>query len=180
MLQHGNRQNYIYDMKQMTALGESCSRFERRAELATRDAADWLKCEYLQKHVGNEYSGIVTSVTSFGLFVQLEDFMIDGLVHVTSLKRDYYHFDAVHHRLVGEKTGRSYQLGDQVQVQVMRVDMEEKRIDFDLISSTSARFVEGGVPGRKDRNKERAAKPKTKKNTTGKKSKTSRKRKRKK
>lgn len=180
MLQHGSPQNYAYNMKQMMALGESCSRFERRAELASRDAADWLKCEYLQKHVGNEYSGIVTSVTSFGLFVQLEDFMIDGLVHVTSLKRDYYHFDAVHHRLVGEKSGRAYQLGDQVQVQVMRVDMEEKRIDFDLISSTSARFIEGGTPGREDRKKERTTQRKTKKKTTGKKSNTSRKRKRKK
>lgn len=179
MLQHGSRQNYAYDMNQMMTLGESCSRFERRAELASRDAADWLKCEYLQKHVGNEYSGIVTSVTSFGLFVQLEDFMIDGLVHVTSLKRDYYHFDAVHHRLIGEKTGRAYQLGDQVQVQVMRVDMEERRIDFDLISSTSSRFIEGGVPGRKDRKKERPGKHKTDRKNTGKKSKTSRKRKRK-
>ena len=124
----------------MTALGESCSNYERRAELATRDAADWLKCEYLTKHVGKEYHGIVTSVTSFGMFVQLEDLLIDGLVHVTSLKRDYYQFDAIHHRLIGEKSGRVYQLGDQVTVQVARVDMDERKIDFDLISSRSVRF----------------------------------------
>jgi len=139
-----NKTPYAYDLKVMTELGESCSRFERRAELATRDAADWLKCEFLQKHVGKQYEGIVTSVTSFGMFVQLNDLMIDGLVHVTSLKRDYYQFDSVHHRLIGEKTGRVYQLGDQVTVEVVRVDMDERKIDFDLISSVSSRFMEEG------------------------------------
>ncbi len=141
VLQTRNQQPFVYDVNAMTALGESCSRFERRAEDATREAADWLKCEYLQKHVGQQFSGIVTSVTSFGMFVQLEDLMIDGLVHVTSLKRDYYQFDAVHHRLIGESSGRVYQLGDQVEVQVARVDMDERKIDFDLISSNHARFI---------------------------------------
>ena len=141
VLQTQNQQAFAYDVNAMTALGESCSRFERRAEDATREAADWLKCEYLQKHVGQQFSGIVTSVTSFGMFVQLEDLMIDGLVHVTSLKRDYYQFDAVHHRLIGESSGRVYQLGDQVEVQVARVDMDERKIDFDLISSSHARFI---------------------------------------
>jgi ribonuclease R len=144
LLQTGSNKDYAYDLNAMTSLGESCSRFERRADLATRDAADWLKCEFLQKHVGKQYSGIVTTVTGFGMFVQLEDLLIDGLVHVTSLKRDYYQFDAAHHRLVGEKSGRIYQLGDQVMVQVMRVDMEERKIDFDLISSTSAKFQSEG------------------------------------
>ena len=118
----------------MTALGESCSRFERRAEDATRDASDWLKCEFLQKHIGNQYSGIVTAVTNFGLFVQLDELLIDGLVHVTALKRDYYHFDPAHHRLVGELSGRSYRLGDRLRVEVVRVDMEERKIDFDLVA----------------------------------------------
>ncbi len=161
LLRGGKQHDYVYQNDAMTALGESCSRYERRAEEATRDASDWLKCEFLQKHVGNEYDGIVASVTSFGLFVQLSDLMIDGLVHVTSLKRDYYQFDAAHHRLVGEKTGRIYQLGDLVRVQVARVDMEERRIDFDLIRSESNRFIGQEIEAQKKlRRKQKAAKPK--------------------
>jgi len=117
--------------------------------------------------VGNQYQGIVTTVTSFGMFVQLEELMIDGLVHVTSLKRDYYQFDAAHHRLVGEKSGRIYQLGDQVTVEVVRVDMEDRKIDFDLISSQSAKFSEGEKPsgGHKSKTKKSVRKdyPKSKK-----------------
>jgi ribonuclease R len=131
-IKHSNAAGFGYDLAQMTALGESCSRYERRAEDATRDAADWLKCEFLQKHIGKQYSGIVAAVTNFGLFVQLDELLIDGLVHVTSLKRDYYQFDPAHHRLVGERTGRSYQLGDRLEVVVVRVNMEERKIDFDL------------------------------------------------
>jgi len=137
-IKQGNNRNYEYDLARMTSLGESCSRFERRADDATRDAADWLKCEFLQKHIGQQYRGIVTGVTSFGLFVQLDDLLIDGLVHVTSLKRDYYHYDPAHHWLVGEQTGRSYQLGDRLQIEVARVDMEERKIDFDLISTINS------------------------------------------
>lgn len=124
-----------YDLTQMVALGESCSRCERRADDATRDAEDWLKCEFLQKHIGKQYSGIVTGVTNFGLFVQLDDLLIDGLVHVTSLKRDYYQFDPAHHRLVGELSGRSYQLGERLEVKVARVNLEERKIDFDLVGT---------------------------------------------
>ncbi len=135
-LHHQKRDGFAYDPAQMAVLGESCSRYERRAEDATREAEDWLKCEFLQAHIGNEYAGLVTGVTNFGLFVQLEDLLIDGLVHVTALKRDYYHFDPVHHRLVGELTGRRYRLGDRVIVRVARVGMEDRKIDFDLVSSS--------------------------------------------
>ncbi len=133
-LRHESQAGYAYDFAQMTQLGESCSLYERRAEDATRDAADWLKCEYLQKHVGDQFEGLVTGVTSFGLFVQLNDLMIDGLVHVTALKRDYYQFDAAHHRLVGERSGREYRLGDRLRVEVIGVDMEARKIDFDLVT----------------------------------------------
>ena len=132
---HQNVAGYDYDLAKMTALGELCSRYERRADDATRDAADWLKCEFLQKQIGQQYDGIVSAVTNFGLFVQLDDLMIDGLVHVTALKRDYYQFDPAHHRLVGELTGRSYRLGDRLQVVVARVNMEDRKIDFDLVGS---------------------------------------------
>ena len=134
-LRHQQNSGYHYDLAQMNSLGESCSRFERRADDATRDAADWLKCEFLQKHIGKQFDGIVTGVTNFGLFVQLDELLIDGLVHVTALKRDYYHFDATHHCLVGELTNRKYQLGDRLKVEVARVNMEDRKVDFDLIAT---------------------------------------------
>ncbi len=138
LLRESKASGFSYDLAKMTGLGESCSRYERRAEDATRDAADWLKCEYLQKHIGDQFDGLVTGVTSFGLFVQLDDLMIDGLVHVTALKRDYYQFDPAHHRLVGEISGRHYRLGDRLRVEVARVDMEERKIDFDLVDKEDA------------------------------------------
>ncbi|MDH3761409.1 MAG: ribonuclease R [Gammaproteobacteria bacterium] len=152
-IKHQNTAGFDYDLAQMTALGESCSRYERRAEDAARDASDWLKCEFLQKHIGNQYSGIVTSVTNFGLFVRLDDLLIDGLVHVTALKRDYYHFDPAHHRLVGELSGRHYRLGDRLMVEVVRVDMEDRKIDFDLVA------VVGEKPDVKTRRRGKKDKP---------------------
>ena len=164
----GSASGFDYNLAQMTALGDTCSRFERRAEDATRDAADWLKCEFLQKHIGQQYSGIVTAVTNFGLFVQLDALLIDGLVHVTSLKRDYYQYDQAHHRLVGERTGRCYQLGDRLEVVIVRVDMEERKIDFDLAGSDAGRYKsEDGHKGRKD--KPRKKDRKQKKDKSGKK-----------
>ena len=144
-IRHHSVSGFGYDLAQMTSLGESCSRYERRAEDATRDAADWLKCEFLQKHIGKQYSGIVAAVTNFGLFVQLDELLIDGLLHVTSLKRDYYQFDPTHHRLIGERTGRSYQLGDRLDVVVVRVDMEQRKIDFDLADTIDKK------PGKKSK-----------------------------
>ncbi len=129
----------VEDMAFMIQLGEHCSMTERRADDATRDVSNWLKCEYLQDHVGEMYPGVIAAVTSFGVFVELKDLYVEGLVHVSSLSGDYYHFDPVHHRLVGERTGRSFRLGDAVSVQVVRVDLEERRIDFELASHESAR-----------------------------------------
>ncbi len=132
VLQHGSGKGFYYSLEQMNQLGESCSMYERRADEATRDAADYLKCEFLAKHLGEEFDGKVVAVTSFGLFVQINDLLIDGLVHVTSLDRDYYQFDAGKQRLVGEKTGKVFRLGDPLRVQVVRVDMQDKKIDFIL------------------------------------------------
>ena len=105
---------------------------ERRADEATRDATDWLKCQYMMDKVGQEFQGTISSVTSFGLFVELDDLYAVGLVHVTSLENDYYHFDPVRHRLRGERTGVMYRLSDRIKVKVARVDMDEKKIDFVL------------------------------------------------
>ncbi|GAB4290336.1 MAG: ribonuclease R [Thiohalomonadaceae bacterium] len=124
---------FRYSHDDMVRLGESCSMTERRADEATRDVVDWLKCEYMLDKVGAVYDGIITSVTGFGLFVELADIYVEGLVHVTGLQNDYYHFDPAHHRLVGERTRRIYRLGDRLRVRVVRVDLDERKIDFELV-----------------------------------------------
>lgn len=128
-LGEGRRAKKVHQ-EDMAALGEHCSMTERRADEATRDATDWLKCQYMVDKVGQEFQGTISSVTSFGLFVELDDLYAVGLVHVTSLENDYYHFDPVRHRLRGERTGAIYRLSDRIKVKVARVDMDEKRIDF--------------------------------------------------
>jgi len=115
------------------ALGEHCSMTERRADEATRDVESWLKCEYMQDKVGEEFEGVVSAVTSFGVFVELNDIYIEGLVHVTSLPKDYYHFDPVGHRMSGERSGRVYRLGDRLRVKAARVDLDERKIDFETV-----------------------------------------------
>ena len=119
--------------ERLVALGDHCSMTERRADEATRDAVDWLKCEYMMDKVGEAFDGLVTGVTSFGLFVELDGIHAQGLVHVTTLGDDYFQFDPVGHRLVGERTGRVYQLADRVRVRVLRVDLDERQIDFELV-----------------------------------------------
>ena len=114
---------------------EQCSMTERRADDATRDVIRWLKAEFMQDHVGDEFNGFVSGVTSFGVFVELADLLIDGLVHISSLGSDYFHFDPVHHRLTGERTRQTYRLGDPMRVRVVRVDLDEAKIDFELAES---------------------------------------------
>ncbi len=126
---------FAYSAADMTSLGEHCSVTERRADDATRDAIDWLKCEYMLDKVGEDYEGIVSSVTSFGIFVELKDIYVEGLVHITALRNDYYHFDPAGHRLRGERTGKVYRLGDQVRVTVARVNLDDRKIDFALPES---------------------------------------------
>ncbi|HAB74826.1 MAG TPA: ribonuclease R, partial [Pantoea sp.] len=96
---------------------------------------DWLKCDFMQDQVGNTFNGVISSVTGFGFFVRLNDLFIDGLVHVSTLDNDYYRFDAVGQRLIGESGGRTYGLGDAVEVRVEAVHLDERKIDFALISS---------------------------------------------
>ncbi|MDX9874596.1 MAG: ribonuclease R [Spongiibacteraceae bacterium] len=128
---------YPYDLAALTTLGEQCSMTERRADEATRDVMAWLKCEYLQDKVGEVFEGVVSAVTSFGIFVELKDVYVEGLVHVSALASDYYHFDPVKHRLIGERSGRFFQLGDAVTVQVARVNLEDRKIDLELVASES-------------------------------------------
>ena len=116
------------------ALGVHCSENERRADDATRDVEAWLKCFYMRDHLGNVYDGTISSVTGFGLFITLDDLFVEGLVHVSELGSDYFHFDATKHQMLGEHSGKRYRLGDRVRVQVVRVDMESTKIDFVLES----------------------------------------------
>ncbi|QGW20863.1 ribonuclease R [Stutzerimonas degradans] len=128
---------YPYDEAALEQLGEQCSMTERRADEATRDVVNWLKCEFMRDRVGETFPGVITAVTGFGLFVELTDIYVEGLVHVTAMPGDYYHFDPLHHRLSGERSGRSFRLGDSVEVRVMRVDLDERKIDFELIGGGS-------------------------------------------
>jgi len=119
-----------YEGLDWAELGRQTSEAERRADEASRDVENWLKCRFMQEHVGGAYEGRVTGVTAFGLFVTLDDFYVDGLVHISELGRDYFRFDAARHQLLGERTGQRYRLADPVKVKVVRVDLESRRIDL--------------------------------------------------
>jgi ribonuclease R len=126
----GKPGRFHYGAGEMERLGSITSAHEKRAEDATRDVEAWLKCQYMEQHLGDEFDGVITGVTNFGVFVQIGELLVDGLVHVTSLTNDYYHHDPGTQSLVGERTGRSYRLGDAMRVQVSRVDLDTRRIDF--------------------------------------------------
>lgn len=123
---------------QLIRYGEHCSMTERRADEAVREAVDWLKCEYMLDKLGEEYKGIITSVTSFGFFVELEEIYIEGLVHISMLKNDYYQFDPIKHALLGERSGKQFRIGDGVKVKVVRVDLDQRQMDFMLTGVESA------------------------------------------
>lgn len=111
---------------------------ERRADEATRDAIDRLKCEFMLDKIGEVFHGLITGVTSFGLFVMLDDIYAEGLVHISILGNDYFHYDPIHHRLRGERTGLDYRLADPITVRVVRVDVDERKIDFELAGDVKA------------------------------------------
>lgn len=123
---------YPYTEPEMAALGQHCSVTERRADEATRDVISWLKCEYMQDKLGQVFTGRISSVTSFGIFVELDNIFVEGLVHITSLKNDYYQFDSIKHRLLGTRSGQTYRLGDKLEVLVARVSLDDRKIDFEL------------------------------------------------
>ena len=113
-------------------LGAHCSQTERRADEATRDVTNWLKCYFMQDRINEEYDGTISAVTSFGIFVALDDVFVEGLVHVSELGSDYFKFDATKHQMLGERTAKRYRLGDRVRVKVVRVDLDTARIEFNL------------------------------------------------
>ncbi len=164
---------FQYRVTDMQSLGDHCSMTDRRADEATRDAISWLKCEYMMDKVGQEFPGIVTAVTGFGLFVELDDIYVEGLVHVTALENDYYHFDAIKHQLHGERSGLTYRLADCVQVQVARVDLDERKIDFVLCGAETRKvkkkagrasrspLIPSGAQEKKGRRKSKSKRRKT-------------------
>ncbi|MBK1644564.1 ribonuclease R [Thiocapsa imhoffii] len=135
----GTAADLEYSKSDLQQIGEHCSGTERRADEATRDADDWLKCEFMQGKLGEIFDGAITSVNSFGLFVELDEVHVDGLVHITALDNDFYHFDPIGHRLHGERTGMVYRLGDRLRVQVAAVNLDDRKIDFVLAENAGSR-----------------------------------------
>ncbi len=149
VLAGGKPEKFRYESGAMMELGEHCSATERRADDATRDAIDWLKCEYMLDKIGESYAGIISSVTSFGLFVELRDIYVEGLVHVTAMGNDYYHYDPTRHWLMGERSHRIFRLGDEVSVRVVQVNLDERKIDFELQEQKPARGGKARKAGKK-------------------------------
>ncbi len=127
-----NKASFPLSQNDLVLLGEHCSMCERRADDATRDVDAWLKCEFMLDKIGKEFDGVITSVTAFGFFVMLNNYFVEGLVHVTTLKSDYYHFDEQSHCLFGERSKTRYGLGDEVKITVARVSLDERKMDFSL------------------------------------------------
>ena len=148
--------------------GEHCSMTERRADDATNEATDFLKCEFMMDKVGKEFAGVISGVTSFGLFVELAEIYVEGLVHISTLPEDYYQFDAIKHLMYGERTGRQFRLGDPIKILVARVDLDQREIDFVLAEGArqpgdkNSRRGKGGRGGS-------GGKPRDKKGSHGKK-----------
>jgi ribonuclease R len=137
-LSRGKPSDYTYSPTEMAALATHCSHNERRADEAERDVDERYKCAWMEKHVGSEFDGVVSGVTSFGLFVELTESQVSGLVHITQLPNDYYHFDPIRHLLTGERRGLKFRLGDPVRVQVLRASLEDRKIDFRLAAAATS------------------------------------------
>lgn len=153
----GKARNFDYAWPDMETLGADCSAAEQRADDATRDVDDWLKCEYMRDHVGEEFEGQIVGVTAFGLFVELDGIYATGLVHVSSLSNDFYHFDARAHCLRGERSGTIHRLADRLRVKVMRVDLDERKIDFEPVFTSKASGRKGDRRKRKRRKKDESS-----------------------
>ena len=151
---------YPYDTATMVALGEQCSMTERRADDATREVDAWLKCEFLKDRIDEEFDGVIAAVTNFGVFVELSDLYIEGLIHVSALPGDYYHFDQAKQRLVGERTRQIFKLGGAVTVRVARVDLDDRKIDLELAGRPSVKAAPSAQRNSKASKKPKPGQPK--------------------
>lgn len=175
LLDGGKPGAYSYSLTEMEGLGDHCSRCERRADDATREAMGWLKTEFMQDKLGQEFPGTISGVTQFGVFVQLDTLQIDGLVHVSALGSEYFDLDRPRYRLIGSQSGRIFQLGDRLQVRVARASLEDRKIDFDLVSKEGdvRRHEDEGSPQRRKKGggvRKKGGNPKKKKTNVAKKS----------
>lgn len=127
-------ESFRYTEDYLVTLGEHCSMTDRRAEEATREAMMTLKCRFMLDRVGQEFNGVISGVTGFGLFVELDELYVDGLIHITNLEQDFFHFDAIGHRLTGERTGKEYRLTDRIRVRVAQVNVDDGKLDFDPVA----------------------------------------------
>ncbi|MBD3648969.1 MAG: RNB domain-containing ribonuclease, partial [Pseudomonadales bacterium] len=163
---------YPYDDERVLALGEHCSFAERRAETAVYDVLEWIKCDYISDRVGDLHDGVITGVTKFGCFVELEDIYVEGLIHVSTLEGDYFEYDPGSQCLTGKRSRRAYGLGDSVRVQIARVNVDERKIDFELVSHSPLKSRQ--VPGKKKSRKESAKRPSKRKTAQDKRRKSKR------
>lgn len=144
---------FAYGEDQMQSIGDHCSMTERRADEASKDVTNWLKCEYMRQHVGEVFDGVISGVAGFGVFVELQGLYVEGMVHVSALSSDYYEFDAQHQRLVGTRNGRTFQMGDSLRVKVARVSLDERKIDLEPADGGGKKAARGEVqPGFRPRN----------------------------
>lgn len=127
-------------------IGEHCSATERQADDATRDVENWLKCYYMRDKLGEVFSGTVSAITSFGLFVLLDEVFVEGLVHISELGSDYFHYEKGRHELRGERSGKVYRLTDRLTIKVARVDLETSKIDFVLVETPRERVSAEAAP----------------------------------
>ncbi len=136
----GTGSNFDHSPREMESLGQECSMRERKADEAARSVVAWLKCEFMRPRIGQEFDAVATGVTEFGVFVQLKELQVDGLVHVTSLPRDYFRFHEKDRALVGERTRLRFSIGDEMRVRLVRVDSAERKIDFEHVAKTGEHF----------------------------------------
>ncbi len=139
-LSGGTASNFAHSLREMEALGQECSLRERRADEAARSVVAWLKCEYMRPRIGEEFDAVATGIAEFGVFVQLKQMQVDGLVHVTSLPADYFRFHERDRTLVGERTKLRFSIGDEMRVRLARVDSAERKIDFEHVAKTGTHF----------------------------------------
>jgi len=151
------KRQWPYSEARMAELGRECSWLERRAEDASREVDERLKCQFMQRHLGERFEGVITGVTSFGLFVEILEFGVSGLVHITELPNDYYHFDPVGRVLTGERRGLRYRLADPVEIEVLAVSVDERKIDFRIAQDEQATGNAGEKSGGRRRGKRSAS-----------------------
>jgi ribonuclease R len=150
-LLHKNKQKtFPYNEIGMQELGSHCSVTERRADEATRDAVDWLKCEFMLNKVGQTFDGHIVEVMAFGAFIELKEIYVQGLLHITALANDYYHYDAKLRMLKGKYSGTTYRLGDSIRILVARVSLDQRQIDFELAEGGGVAAATGEKPKAKE------------------------------